>query len=89
MMTSGFLNNHEKRPRQRVFVGKLTHSRPGTPSAAHDGTAVVQRPASEDASGNRVSILAEHGFSAVVGLTSEVRTRKTLFDFGFSEKGAL
>ena len=27
--------------------------------AAHDGTAIVQRPTSEDASGNRVSILAE------------------------------
>jgi 7,8-dihydropterin-6-yl-methyl-4-(beta-D-ribofuranosyl)aminobenzene 5'-phosphate synthase len=57
--------------------------------AAHDGTAVVQRPASEDASGNRVSILAEHGFSAVVGLTAEDKTRKALFDFGFSETGAL
>ena len=38
--------------------------------AAHDGTAIVQRAASEDASGNRVSILAEHGFSAVVSLTA-------------------
>jgi 7,8-dihydropterin-6-yl-methyl-4-(beta-D-ribofuranosyl)aminobenzene 5'-phosphate synthase len=56
--------------------------------AAHDGTAVVQRPASEDASGNRVSILAEHGFSAVVGVAAESRTRKALFDFGFSERGA-
>jgi 7,8-dihydropterin-6-yl-methyl-4-(beta-D-ribofuranosyl)aminobenzene 5'-phosphate synthase len=57
--------------------------------AAHDGTAIVQRPASEDASGNRVSILAEHGFSAVVSLTAAGRTRKALFDFGFSEHGAL
>jgi len=57
--------------------------------AAHDGTAVVQRPVSEDASGNRVSILAEHGFSAVVGMTAAGKTRKALFDFGFSEKGAL
>jgi 7,8-dihydropterin-6-yl-methyl-4-(beta-D-ribofuranosyl)aminobenzene 5'-phosphate synthase len=57
--------------------------------AAHDGTAIVQRPASEDASGNRVSILAEHGFSAVVGLTEGGKTRKALFDFGFSETGAL
>jgi 7,8-dihydropterin-6-yl-methyl-4-(beta-D-ribofuranosyl)aminobenzene 5'-phosphate synthase len=57
--------------------------------AAHDGTAIVQRPASEDASGNRVSILAEHGFSAVVGLTAGGKTRKALFDFGFSEQGAL
>jgi len=57
--------------------------------AAHDGTAVVQRPASEDASGNRVSILAEHGFSAVVSLTAGGKTRKALFDFGFSDQGAL
>jgi 7,8-dihydropterin-6-yl-methyl-4-(beta-D-ribofuranosyl)aminobenzene 5'-phosphate synthase len=57
--------------------------------AAHDGTAVVQRAAPEDASGKRVSILAEHGFSAVVSLTAEGQTRKALFDFGFSATGAL
>jgi 7,8-dihydropterin-6-yl-methyl-4-(beta-D-ribofuranosyl)aminobenzene 5'-phosphate synthase len=57
--------------------------------AAHDGSAIVQRPAPEDASGNRVSITAEHGFSAVLGLTAQGRTRKALFDFGFSEQGAL
>jgi 7,8-dihydropterin-6-yl-methyl-4-(beta-D-ribofuranosyl)aminobenzene 5'-phosphate synthase len=57
--------------------------------AAHDGTAIVQRAASEDASGNRVSILAEHGFSAIVGLTAGGNTRSALFDFGFSEQGAL
>jgi 7,8-dihydropterin-6-yl-methyl-4-(beta-D-ribofuranosyl)aminobenzene 5'-phosphate synthase len=57
--------------------------------AAHDGTAVVQRPVPEDTSGNRLSILAEHGFSAVVGMTAAGKTRKALFDFGFSEKGAL
>jgi len=56
--------------------------------AAHDGTAIVQRGASEDASGNRVSILAEHGFSAVVSLTAGGKSRKALFDFGFSEQGA-
>jgi 7,8-dihydropterin-6-yl-methyl-4-(beta-D-ribofuranosyl)aminobenzene 5'-phosphate synthase len=57
--------------------------------AAHDGTAIVQRAAADDASGNRVSILAEHGFSAVVSLTAAGKTRKALFDFGFSAKGAL
>jgi 7,8-dihydropterin-6-yl-methyl-4-(beta-D-ribofuranosyl)aminobenzene 5'-phosphate synthase len=57
--------------------------------AAHDGTAIVQRPTTEDAAGNRVSILAEHGFSAVVGLTAGGTSRKALFDFGFSEHGAL
>jgi 7,8-dihydropterin-6-yl-methyl-4-(beta-D-ribofuranosyl)aminobenzene 5'-phosphate synthase len=57
--------------------------------AAHDGTAVVQRPTSVDASGNRISILAEHGFSAVVSLAFEGGARKILFDFGFSATGAL
>ena len=57
--------------------------------AAYDGTAIVQRPTSEDASGNRLSILAEHGFSAVVDLTAGGKIRKALFDFGFSETGAL
>jgi 7,8-dihydropterin-6-yl-methyl-4-(beta-D-ribofuranosyl)aminobenzene 5'-phosphate synthase len=41
-----------------------------------------------DASGNRISILAEHGFSAVISLTADGKTRKVLFDFGFSESGA-
>jgi len=57
--------------------------------AAHDSTPIVERPASEDAAGNRVSILAEHGFSAVIGLTAAGKTRKALFDFGFSDHGAL
>jgi 7,8-dihydropterin-6-yl-methyl-4-(beta-D-ribofuranosyl)aminobenzene 5'-phosphate synthase len=56
--------------------------------AAHDGTDVVQRPTSVDAYGNRISILAEHGFSAVISLTADSKTRKVLFDFGFSESGA-
>lgn len=57
--------------------------------AAADGTDVVQRASSEDAGGNRVSILAEHGFSAVVSLFEDGRERRLLFDFGFSETGAL
>jgi 7,8-dihydropterin-6-yl-methyl-4-(beta-D-ribofuranosyl)aminobenzene 5'-phosphate synthase len=56
--------------------------------AAHAGNAIVHRAAPEDAFGNRVSILAEHGFSAVVSLTANDKARKVLFDFGFSEKGA-
>ena len=35
-----------------------------------------------------VSILAEHGFSALVDITREGRTRSLLFDFGFSKIGA-
>jgi 7,8-dihydropterin-6-yl-methyl-4-(beta-D-ribofuranosyl)aminobenzene 5'-phosphate synthase len=57
--------------------------------AANDGTEVVQRASSEDRQGNRVSILAEHGFSAVVSVCEQGRAHKALFDFGFSETGAL
>jgi 7,8-dihydropterin-6-yl-methyl-4-(beta-D-ribofuranosyl)aminobenzene 5'-phosphate synthase len=57
--------------------------------AANDGTEVVQRASSEDSRGNRVSILAEHGFSAVVSVFEQERAHKVLFDFGFSETGAL
>jgi 7,8-dihydropterin-6-yl-methyl-4-(beta-D-ribofuranosyl)aminobenzene 5'-phosphate synthase len=56
--------------------------------AAHDGTAIVQRASSADGHGKRVSILAEHGFSAVVRLTAGGVTRSVLFDFGFSAHGA-
>lgn len=34
------------------------------------------------------SILAEHGFSAIVTVTKGENSRSVLFDFGFSEKGA-
>jgi 7,8-dihydropterin-6-yl-methyl-4-(beta-D-ribofuranosyl)aminobenzene 5'-phosphate synthase len=57
--------------------------------AAHDGTAVVQRAPSTDQAGKRISILAEHGFSALVSVTAEGRRRSILFDFGFSPDGAL
>jgi len=36
----------------------------------------------------RNSILAEHGFSALIGITRSGRTRHILFDFGFSPLGA-
>ncbi|MEE4263752.1 MAG: hypothetical protein V2I56_13755 [Desulfobacteraceae bacterium] len=34
------------------------------------------------------SILAEHGFSAIVTITADGMPRSLLFDFGFSEHGA-
>jgi len=37
----------------------------------------------------RDSVLAEHGFSALVTVTDGGRARSILFDFGFSEHGAL
>ena len=36
----------------------------------------------------RQSILAEHGYCAIVKTTTDDRTRTLLFDFGFSEEGA-
>ena len=57
--------------------------------AANGVTDVVQRASSEDRQGNRVSILAEHGFFAVVSVYEQGRAHKVLFDFGFSETGAL
>lgn len=36
----------------------------------------------------RNSVLAEHGFSALVKITAENKTRTLLLDFGFSEHGA-
>lgn len=36
----------------------------------------------------RNSILAEHGFSAIVTVNANNKSRIILFDFGFSEQGA-
>ena len=56
--------------------------------AAFDSSEVVQRgmPLKDGEFNN--SILAEHGFSALVTITSDDMTRSILFDFGFSEHGA-
>lgn len=56
--------------------------------AAFDGTDVVKRamPLRDGELNN--SILAEHGFSAVVTVTTGNTSRSILFDFGFSPRGA-
>ena len=56
--------------------------------AAFDSTEVVQRgmPLKDWEFNN--SIIAEHGFSTLVTITSADMTRSILFDFGFSEHGA-
>jgi len=56
---------------------------------AHDNSAVVERAISltPDMEINN-SVLAEHGFSALVRLTASNRNRSLLFDFGFSKHGA-
>jgi 7,8-dihydropterin-6-yl-methyl-4-(beta-D-ribofuranosyl)aminobenzene 5'-phosphate synthase len=55
---------------------------------AMDNTAVVTRAIPLKEGYFRQSVLAEHGFSAVVRVTREGEAGKLLFDFGFSEEGA-
>lgn len=55
---------------------------------ATDGSAVISRAAPLKAGEIRVSLLAEHGLSALIKTTKDSRTHTLLFDFGFSENGA-
>ena len=56
--------------------------------AAFDGTEIVQRALPVKDMEMKNSILAEHGFSAIVTITADEMPRSLLFDFGFSEHGA-
>ncbi len=56
--------------------------------AAFDSTEVVQRALPVKDMEIKNSILAEHGFSAVLRIGKDDRPRSMLFDFGFSEHGA-
>ncbi len=56
--------------------------------AAFDGTEIVQRALPVKDMEIKNSILAEHGFSAVVTVYRNDAPRSILFDFGFSEHGA-
>ena len=55
---------------------------------AADSNAVISRARPLKDGQIRASVLAEHGFSAIVKTTANGRTRTMLFDFGFSEDGA-
>lgn len=55
---------------------------------ATDNNEIIRRAGARVAGETRKSVLAEHGFSAVVRTTVGERTRMMLFDFGFSEIGA-
>jgi len=55
---------------------------------AMDNNAIITRAAPLKDGEIRASILAEHGFSALVKTTAEGKTHTLLFDFGFSEDGA-
>ena len=55
---------------------------------SQDNSAVVQRAMPLKGLEVRNSILAEHGFSALVTAVEEETPHTLLFDFGFSEHGA-
>jgi len=55
---------------------------------ATDNSEMIHRAGARVAGEQRKSVLAEHGFSAVVRTTAGDKTRTMLFDFGFSEIGA-
>jgi len=55
---------------------------------ATDNSAMIHRAGSRVKGQVRKSVLAEHGFSALIRTTAGERTRTMLFDFGFSEIGA-
>lgn len=55
---------------------------------ALDGNAIISRAAPLKEGEIRISILAEHGFSALIKTTTNDKTHTLLFDFGFSENGA-
>ncbi len=56
--------------------------------ASQDGNEVVQRAMPLNGLEFSNSITAEHGFSALVSITSGDSVRTVLFDFGFSKSGA-
>ncbi|MGM0425960.1 MAG: MBL fold metallo-hydrolase [Thermodesulfobacteriota bacterium] len=55
---------------------------------SQDNDEVIQRASSVKDGVIKNSILAEHGFSALVTVVREKKRRSIIFDFGFSEKGA-
>jgi 7,8-dihydropterin-6-yl-methyl-4-(beta-D-ribofuranosyl)aminobenzene 5'-phosphate synthase len=56
--------------------------------AVQDGTDMMQRAMPVKDLEVKNSVLAEHGFSALVSVTAGNKTDSILFDFGFSEHGA-
>lgn len=55
---------------------------------AVDGNEIISRASPLKAGEIRASVLAEHGFSALVKTTLRGKTHTVLFDFGFSAEGA-
>jgi 7,8-dihydropterin-6-yl-methyl-4-(beta-D-ribofuranosyl)aminobenzene 5'-phosphate synthase len=78
--------NQNLKPADRIEI--LTLQDNYIEMTAMDNNAVVTRAIPLKEGHFRQSILAEHGFSAVVRTTREGKTGTLLFDFGFSEEGA-
>jgi len=55
---------------------------------AFDNNQVVRRALPFKENELRLSLLAEHGFSALFTVTKGTRSESILFDFGFSDHGA-
>lgn len=56
---------------------------------AQDNSDIVQRAMPLDDGFFKKSVAAEHGYSAVISVDDGQASRKLLFDFGFSEQGAV
>ena len=56
--------------------------------AAMDSTEMVRRAMPVQDAEVKISILAEHGFSALITVVTGDNRRSVLFDFGFSEQGS-
>ena len=54
-----------------------------------DSTEMLQRATMRKGLEIRGSILAEHGFSALITITADEKSRHILLDFGFSDHGVV
>lgn len=76
------------KPKEVDKVEVLTLQDNYVDGAAFDSSEIVQRAIPIKDQEIKNSSLAEHGFSALVTVTTHGRARNILFDFGFSEHGA-
>jgi len=80
------MSNQNLKPVDRVEI--LTLQDNYIEMTATDNNAFVTRAIPLKEGYFRQSVLAEHGFSAVVQVMRDGKARSILFDFGFSEEGA-
>jgi 7,8-dihydropterin-6-yl-methyl-4-(beta-D-ribofuranosyl)aminobenzene 5'-phosphate synthase len=80
------MSNHTLKPADRIEI--LTLQDNYIEMTAMENNDVVKRAIPLREGQFRQSVLAEHGFSAVVRVVRDGKAKTLLFDFGFSEKGA-